>query len=176
MSQQRGRARDAVARPPLNRPAPITAQQRARVREVIEPVLTEAGYDLEDLAVDSDHGVNLDKIADLSRGISARLDAVEAAGDELIAGEYELEVGSRGVDRPLTEPRHWRRNIGRLVQVRAGERQLTARITAVDDTGVVLEEGRFPFAELGPGRIQVELKRIAETDDLDDDDDGEDEE
>jgi ribosome maturation factor RimP len=62
------------------------------------------------------------------------------------------------------------------VQVRAGERQLTARITAVDDTGVVLEEGRFPFAELGPGRIQVELKRIAETDDLDDDDDGEDEE
>jgi ribosome maturation factor RimP len=189
MSQQRGRARDAVARPPLNRPAPITAQQRARVREVIEPVLAEAGYDLEDLviqrvgrrhllriAVDSDHGVNLDKIADLSRDISARLDAAEAEGDELIAGEYELEVGSRGVDRPLTEPRHWRRNIGRLVQVKAGERQLTARITAVDDSGVVLEEGRFPFAELGPGRIQVELKRIAEADDLDDDDDGEDEE
>jgi hypothetical protein len=41
---------------------------------------------------------------------------------------------------------------------------------------VVLEEGRFAFAELGPGRIQVELKRIAEADDLDDDDDGEDEE
>jgi ribosome maturation factor RimP len=192
MSQQRGRARDAVARPghpPAHRPTPISAQQKARVREVIEPALAAAGYDLEDLmiqrvgrrhllriAVDSDHGVNLDKIADLSREISARLDAAEAEGDELIAGEYELEVGSRGVDRPLTEPRHWRRNIGRLVQVKAGERQLTARITAVDDSGVVLEEGRFAFADLGPGRIQVELKRIAEADDLDDDDDGEDEE
>jgi ribosome maturation factor RimP len=170
----------------------VSAEQKERVRAVIEPVLAAAGYDLEDLviqrvgrrhllriAVDSDQGVNLDQIADLSRDISARLDAVEAEGDELIAGEYELEVGSRGVDRPLTEPRHWRRNVGRLVQVKAGERQLTARITAVDDSGVVLEKDRFPFAELGPGRIQVELKRIEESGDLSDDlddDDGEDEE
>jgi ribosome maturation factor RimP len=171
----------------------VSAQQKERVRAVIQPVLTAAGYDLEDLliqrvgrrhllriAVDSDKGVNLDQIADLSRDISARLDAAEAEGDELIAGEYELEVGSRGVDRPLTEPRHWRRNTGRQVQVKAGERQLTARITAVDDSGVVLDKDRYPFAELGPGRIQVELKRIEEAgdlgDDLDDDDDGEDEE
>jgi ribosome maturation factor RimP len=171
----------------------VSAQQKERLRAVIEPVLAAAGYDLEDLliqrvgrrhllriAVDSDKGVNLDQIADLSRDISARLDAAEAEGNELIAGEYELEVGSRGVDRPLTEPRHWRRNTGRLVQVKAGERQLTARITAVDDSGVVLDKDRYPFAELGPGRIQVELKRIDEAgdlgDDLDDDDDGEDEE
>jgi ribosome maturation factor RimP len=167
----------------------MTAEDRQRVRAIIEPVLTAAGFDLEDLtiqrvgrrhllriAVDSDSGVNLDQIADLSRDISARLDEAEAGGDELIAGEYELEVGSRGVDRPLTEPRHWRRNVGRLVQVKAGDRQLAARITAVDDSGVVLENGRFPFAELGPGRIQVELKRIEGADDLDDDDDGEDEE
>ena len=170
----------------------MSAQQKERVRAVIEPVLAAGGYDLEDLviqrvgrrhllriAVDSDKGVNLDQIADLSRDISAGLDAAEAEGDELIAGEYELEVGSRGVDRPLTEPRHWRRNVGRLVQVKAGERQLTARITAVDDSGVVLDKDRHPFTELGPGRIQVELKRIEEASDLDDDlddDDGEDEE
>jgi ribosome maturation factor RimP len=198
MSQQRGRPRNAVAPRPRADVAsanqPVSAKQKERVRAVIEPVLAAAGYDLEDLviqrvgrrhllriAVDSDTGVNLDQIADLSRDISAGLDAAEAEGDVLIAGEYELEVGSRGVDRPLTEPRHWRRNIGRLVQVKAGERQLTARIIAVDDSGVVLEKDRFTFAELGPGRIQVELKRIEEAgdlggDDLDDDDDGEDEE
>ncbi len=130
----------------------MTDEDRRRVRAVIEPVLNAAGCDLEDLtiqrvgrrhllriAVDSDSGVNLDRIADLSRDISARLDEAEAGGDELIPGEYELEVGSRGVDRPLTEPRHWRRNVGRLVQVKAGGRQLTTRITAVDDTGVALE-------------------------------------
>src|SRR6185437_15629631 len=152
MSQQRGRARDAVARPPMDRPAPISAQQKTRVREVIEPALTAAGYDLEDLiiqrvgrrhllriAVDSDHGVNLDKIADLSREISARLDAAEADGDELIAGEYELEVGSRGVDRPLTEPRHWRRNRTRLVLVEVAGKPVTGRVTAVTETGVTLD-------------------------------------
>jgi ribosome maturation factor RimP len=159
------------------------------VREVIEPVVTGAGYDLEDLtiqrvgrrhlvriAVDSDHGINLDQIAELAREVSARLDEAEAAGDELIAGEYELEVGSRGVDRPLTEPRHWRRNVGRLVQVKAGDRQITARITAVDPDGVTLDETRFGLADLGPGRIQVELKRLETVDDDELEDLGEDEE
>jgi ribosome maturation factor RimP len=175
----------------------MSAAQKARVRDAVEPVVTKAGFDLEDLtiqrvgrrhllrlAVDSDTGVNLDQIADLSRLISTALDEAEASGEELIAGEYELEVGSRGVDRPLTEPRHWRRNVGRLVQVRAGEQTLTARVTAADADGVVLEATRYAFADLGPGRVQVELKRIEHLDATDpvaddevgDDDDGEDEE
>ena len=53
----------------------------------------------------------------LSRDISTALDAAEESGGELVPGEYELEVGTRGVDRPLTLPRHWRRNVGRLVKV-----------------------------------------------------------
>jgi ribosome maturation factor RimP len=174
---------------------PITAEHRARVRAVVEPVVTEAGYDLEDLAiqrvgrrhllriaVDSDTGVNLDDVAELSRRISAGLDAAEASGDELIAGEYELEVGSPGVDRPLTEPRHWRRNVGRLVKVTAGGESVTARVTGADESGVLLGTDRFAYADLGPGRVEVELKRLDEAvfpdapadDDLDDD--GEDEE
>jgi ribosome maturation factor RimP len=189
MSQQRSRRGSRDAGIPQDRPAPITAQLRQRVREVVEPVISAAGYDLEDLtiqrvgrrhllriAVDSDRGINLDQIADLSRDISAGLDAVEAAGDELIAGEYELEVGSRGVDRPLTEPRHWRRNVGRLIQVNAGNQQLTARITAADQDGVTLEETRYAFADLGPGRIQVELKRLETVDEDELEDLGEDEE
>jgi ribosome maturation factor RimP len=148
-------------------------------------VVTGAGYDLEDLtiqrvgrryvvriAVDSDAGVDLDAVAELSRKISTGLDAAEAGGDELIAGEYELEVGSPGVDRPLTEARHWRRNIGRLVEVRASGRPVTARIIDVDAAGVVLDAGRFEFVELGPGRVQVELKRLEDVVD----DEGEDEE
>jgi len=190
MAQQRDRraggSRDAGARD--------AGAHRERLREVVEPVVVAAGYDLEDfdvsrvgrrhllrVAVDSDKGVDLDAVAEVSRAISAALDETEAAGEQLIAGEYELEVGSRGVDRPLTEPRHWRRNRTRLVLVDVAGAPVTGRVTAVSETGVTLDvEGTartVAFADLGPGRVQVEMKRLAELpedDDFDDDDDDDD--
>jgi ribosome maturation factor RimP len=108
--------------------------------------------------------VSLDEIADLSRDISAALDSAEESGGAFTAGEYVLEVGSPGVDRPLTLPRHWRRNIGRLVAVRAGDRQLTGRITAADDERVTVDvDGReqdLGYGVLGPGRVQIEFGRL----------------
>lgn len=191
MAQQRDRraggSRDAGTRD--------AGAHRERLRKVVEPVVMAAGYDLEDLdvsrvgrrhllrvAVDSDKGVDLDAVAQVSRAVSAALDDAEAAGDELIAGEYELEVGSRGVDRPLVEPRHWRRNRTRLVRVDVAGTPVTGRVTAVTESGVTLDlEGAggaggaartVEFADLGPGRVQVEMKRLAELpDDLDEDED-----
>jgi ribosome maturation factor RimP len=159
------------------------AAYRARLRAVIAPVVEKAGYDLEDLVVsragrrhlvrvvvDTDGGVSLDGVAELSRDISTALDEHEEAGGEFTPGEYVLEVGSPGVDRPLTRPRQWRRNIGRLVAVTAADHRLTGRITAADDQGVTLEldgERRaFRYPELGPGRVQIEFGRL---DDLGDD-------
>jgi ribosome maturation factor RimP len=186
-------------RPPRERVTPVErpsgadrAAHASRLRAVVEPVILATGYDLEALsvsrvgrkhlvriAVDSDTGVDLDAVADLSRQISAALDAVEESGDELIAGEYELEVGSPGVDRALTEPRHWRRNIGRLVQVRVGERQLTGRVSGTDDAGVTFDvDGvaqQHAYDQLGPGHVQIEFKRLAELDDGTDVDELEDE-
>jgi hypothetical protein len=46
-----------------------------------------------------------------------RLPMEDLRGPAIIAGEYVLEVSSPGVDRALTQPRHWRRNVGRLVTV-----------------------------------------------------------
>lgn len=174
----------------------MAQQHRQRLQAVVEPVVAAGGYDLEDLtvsrvgrrhllriAVDSDSGVDLDAVADLSRGISAALDEAEAGGDELIAGEYELEVGSPGVDRPLTLPRHWRRNRARLVKVKAAGNEVTGRVVAADDAGVTLDvdgdRRTHAYTELGPGRVQVELKRLAELpepddEDIDDDEEGED--
>ncbi|WP_432986823.1 ribosome maturation factor RimP [Dactylosporangium sp. CA-233914] len=178
----------------------MAQQHRQRLLAVVEPVVAAGGYDLEDLsvtrvgrrhllriAVDSDAGVDLDAVAELSRSISAALDKAEAEGDELIAGEYELEVGSPGVSRPLTLPRHWRRNRTRLVKVRAAGREVTGRVLATDDDGVTLDvEGAketYSYADLGPGRVEIELKRLAELpdpeeeeDDIDADDDEDDEE
>ena len=70
------------------------------------------------------------------------------------------------MDRALTQPRHWHRNLGRLVSVRVGGRQLTGRVTATHERGVSLDvDGRqvdATFDELGPGRVQVEFTRLAE--------------
>ncbi|NIL41323.1 ribosome maturation factor RimP [Salinispora arenicola] len=183
------------------------ATRRARLHQVVEPVVQGAGYDLEDLSVsragrrhvvqvivDADGGVDLDAVADVSRAVSAALDAAEEVGGDIVAGEYQLEVSSPGVARPLTLPRHWRRNTGRLVRftVRGGpeavDRQITGRVVEADDERVVVETdaGRTEWrhAELGPGRVQVEFTRPGEPDAFDgtdeagdfDDDDVEDEE
>ena len=146
----------------------------ARIADVIRPVIVAAGLDLEAVrvsaagrrrllrvVVDSDRGVSLDDAAAISRELSAALDAVAVMGDF----PYTLEVSSPGVDRPLTDYRHWRRAVGRLVRVTVtdsgGAQPVSGRISAADIDGVTLEvEGarrRFPYAALGAGAIQVEF-------------------
>jgi ribosome maturation factor RimP len=182
---RRSRDAEAETRAPAAPRIDLVAA-KARVRAVIEPVVTGAGYDLEDVGlsragrrhvvrvlVDADGGINLDDVAVVSRAISAALDEAEESGGEVLAGEYQLEVGSPGVDRPLTLPRHWRRNITRLVTVNG----LTGRVTATDDQGIVLDvDGitrELAYAELGPGKVQIEFKRMNEVE-FDEDDDAED--
>ena len=155
-----------------------------RLAELIEPVVAAAGMDLEAvrmsvagkrrllrIVVDGDGGVSLDDAADVSREISAMLDEANALGEV----PYTLEVSSPGVDRPLTEPRHWRRAVGRLVKVKvAGEGTVEGRILAADADGVTLDlaggERRFGQGELGAGSIQIEFGRIPDAE-LDEDED-----
>jgi len=172
--------------------APGTADT-ARVASLIEPVLKAMDIDLEGvkiaaagrrrvlrIIVDADGGVSLDDIAEVSREVAARLDARNAMGD----APYTLEVTSPGVDRPLTQPRHWRRAIGRLVVVAVTEedhpsRQESpgspvdheARVIDADQQSVTLEIGgaqrTVSYSLLGPGRVQVEFGRLPEDDDAD---------
>lgn len=155
------------------------ATLRQRVTDVIAPVTRKAGFDLERVAVsrvgrrhsvrvvvDRDGPLGLDAIAEVSRVVSEALDAAERHGGTVVPGEYVLEVSSPGVDRPLTEPRHWRRNIGRLVAVAVDGSPVTGRVLAAGDTGVTLDvdgdgSGReLAYQRLGAGRVQVELRRI----------------
>jgi ribosome maturation factor RimP len=155
--------------------ANTTAQAREHLLEVLTPVVSATGHDLEDVTVtsagrrslvrvvvDADGGVDLDAIADVSRAVSDALDA-DAPGGSAFAGPYVLEVSSPGVDRPLTEPRHWRRAAGRLVQVTVGEQTVTGRVQAADDAGVTLDVDGAPrqirWGELGKGKVQVEFNR-----------------
>ena len=163
--------------------SPEMGGEEGRIADVIRPVVAAAGMDLESVrvsaagrrrllrvVVDSDQGVSLDDAATISRQLSAALDTVAVMGDF----PYTLEVSSPGVDRPLIDPRHWRRAVGRLVQVTVNDAgvsgvsgisgisgAISGRIVAADSDGVTLDVGgtrrRFGYPALGAGAVQVEF-------------------
>jgi len=140
--------------------------------ELVSPLL-ELGLDVEAVeitpagkrrilrvAVDKDGGVTLDDVADATREVSRVLDDSDVMGEH----PYTLEVTSRGVDRPLTLPRHWRRNADRLVAVTLTDGEVfTGRIQESDDTGAQVEaDGRsrqVSFAEVDKALVQIEFNR-----------------
>lgn len=148
---------------------------RARLVQLLTPAVEATGHDLEDISVspagkrrvvrvvvDKDGGITLDDVADVARAISELLDTAEADEPDLLGGAYVLEVSSPGVDRPLTAPRHWRRNVGRLVKATVADGSVvTGRLHAADDLEVVLEvdgaERTLLVAELVSGAVQVEF-------------------
>jgi ribosome maturation factor RimP len=85
------------------------------------------------------------------------------ATDVLGGSPYVLEVTSPGVDRPLTEPRHWRRALGRLVKVAVDGEEVVGRVVGARDDEVELDVGgarrTCPVSSLGRGRVQVEFNR-----------------
>lgn len=114
------------------------------------------------VVVDADGGVDVDTIAAVTRAVSAALDAADVMGER----PYTLEVTSRGLDRPLTSPRHWRRNLGRLVAVRTGGgERFIGRIVAGDDPPTTVrlavdgQERALGLHEIAEARIEPELKK-----------------
>jgi ribosome maturation factor RimP len=153
---------------------------------LLEPVVSAAGLELESVrigragsrrvlrvVVDAEDGVDMDDVARVSRAVAAEVDGRDAMG----SGPYTLEVSSPGVDRPLTEPRHWRRARGRLVRVSVRDfsprtadaadppadrgRTVEGRVVAATQAGVTLDldgaQHEISYADLGPGQVQVEF-------------------
>ena len=112
------------------------------------------------VAVDKDGGVTLDDVADATREVNRVLDDSDVMGEQ----PYTLEVTSRGVDRPLTLPRHWRRNTDRLVKVTLTDGSaVTGRITGCDDDKATLDvsgtDRDVAYAEVAKALVQVEFNR-----------------
>jgi ribosome maturation factor RimP len=115
------------------------------------------------VAVDKDGGVTLDEVAAATRAVSAVLDVSDALGEQ----PYTLEVTSRGVSRPLTLPRHWRRNQGRLVKVTLTDgEQVTGRIGVSTESVVTLQVDRedrdIAYADVAKALVQIEFNRRTE--------------
>ena len=147
-----------------------------RVEQALTPVVATEGFDLEAVEVqpagrrrlvrvlvDRDGGVTLDHIASLTTILSAALDDTNAMGEQ----PYVLEVSSPGVGRPLTLPRHWRRNATRLARVTMADgSEVVGRISGSDDTGATLDEVAdhpepltLPYSEISEAHVEVEFTR-----------------
>ena len=150
-----------------------TDQTRDRLAEVLTAPLAEDGLDVEAIeitpagrrrllrvAVDKDGGVTMDDIAAATRQVSTLLDDSDVMGEH----PYTLEVTSPGTDRPLTLPRHWRRNRSRLVKVTTSDGEtVTGRVTDSDEDCATLDvEGNdrvVRFEDVAKARIQIEFNR-----------------
>jgi ribosome maturation factor RimP len=195
MTDRPGRRPGSAPHRPASAPKRPDPARTERVVVVLAPVVSSTGLELEDVElriigrrlvvrvlVDSDHGVTLDEVAVASRAVADALDISDVLGDD----PYTLEVSSPGVDRPLTQPRHWHRNVGRLVAVTLTDgRETTGRLLSVTDDSAELEvnlKGRtsrttVSLAEVRRAVVQVEFSRVADAElgdesDLPDDDAG----
>jgi ribosome maturation factor RimP len=107
--------------------------------------------------------LSLDDVAEASRSVSEALDASDVLGQ----APYVLEVSSPGVDRPLVEPRHFTRNVGRLVRVELTDgTAVEGRIESVDDGLELTVAGPkkgmtgtrvLGWPQVARGRVQVEF-------------------
>ncbi|KGN36823.1 ribosome maturation protein RimP [Knoellia subterranea KCTC 19937] len=144
------------------------AGRRRVVKVVVDRELTSEGD-----ITQTQSSLSLDEIAEATRTLSDALDESDVLGEQ----PYTLEVTSPGVSRPLTAPGHFRRNVGRLVELtpRDGER-VTGRITraSVDDLTLTIpavkknpaRDESFAYAAIDHADVQVEFSRKddAETD------------
>jgi ribosome maturation factor RimP len=156
-----------------------TPEIRDRLVALLTAPLAALGVDLEAVeltsagrrrmlrvAVDKDGGPTMDDLADATREVSRLLDDSDVMGEQ----PYTLEVSSRGVDRPLELPRHWRRNVDRLVRVDLADGwTVTGRVLAADEDAVTLDVAgaarRVPYADVRRARVQVEFKPFEKRED-----------
>ena len=147
------------------------------ISQAITPVVSGLGFFLEDVqvtragksqiitcVVDGGSSLTLDQVTQVSREISAILDVATFLDDQ----PFILEVTSPGIDRPLTERRHWEKNLTRLVIVTLLDGSaVQGRITELTDNGVRLienikgrmKEHNVEFADIKRAQIEVEFNR-----------------
>lgn len=127
-------------------------------------LVSPGGHRIVTCIVDGPSSLNLDQVTAVSRAISELLDEASFMGDT----PFTLEVTSPGVDRPLTKPRHFQKNVGRLLKVvKTDGTTITGRITSSTDTGLTLtvaekkeiKEVSVAISEIKKANVEIEFNR-----------------
>ena len=144
--------------------------QKESAISALRPIIESDGKFLEDITIvkagkrllvtiiiDSDSHLSLDDVAHVTRLISETLETLPTLGDS----PFTLEVTTPGVDRPLTLPRHWKKNIGHLVRIsQSSGETLSGRILEVDSQTVTLDTGSLPLDSIKRAVIEVEFEKL----------------
>jgi ribosome maturation factor RimP len=148
-----------------------------QISELVTPAVSDLGFYLEDVhvatpgshrivtcIVDGDASLNLDQVTSVSRVISELLDEAPFMGET----PFTLEVTSPGVDRPLTQPRHFAKNFDRLLKIiKLDGSEVTGRILSNSDHDVTLTvtvkketvEQTISLAEIKRAVVEIEFNR-----------------
>ena len=138
------------------------------ISAAIRPIIEATGNYLEELTitsagkvkiltviVDSDSHLNLDQITAVTKEISEVIETLEELGDTA----FTLEVTSPGIDRPLTKPRHWRKNLDRLVKITMTSGQdIQGRIGEATETVVLVDNQKVSLEDIKRAVLEIEFK------------------
>jgi ribosome maturation factor RimP len=144
-----------------------------KIKEFILPILDREGIHLVDLElrgyannqvlsifVDTDTGITLEQVANITREIEGILDL-----EDPIHGRYRLEVSSPGIDRPLTELWQFRKNIGRWLRVLYNDQnqklEKTGLLKEIKEDRILLAEKKqeleIPLSQIIKAVIKINL-------------------
>ena len=145
------------------------------ITTAIRPIVEASGNYLEEVTVtpvgksrmvtvivDNEKHLNLDQVTAVSREISEVIETLSALGEL----PFTLEVTSPGVDRPLTAPRHWRKNHGRLIKATMNDgKVIEGRIGQATETDVLIADTAVAYADIKKALIEIEFKSTVRSDD-----------
>jgi ribosome maturation factor RimP len=107
--------------------------------------------------VDGDTHLSLDQVTAATKGISEIVEGIQSLGQT----PFTLEVTSPGLDRPLTKPRHWRKNIDRLVKVILLDgSEVKGRVKDTSETSTTIDEQVVNFTDVKRATLEIEFKQV----------------
>lgn len=150
-----------------------TEQLAARVRELTEEVIMGTPYFIVDVEVrghkgtrvveifiESDADLSHDHLANISNEVGFLLDV-----EDVIDGSYTLEVSSPGIKRPLTMPRQFKKNVGRVLRVKYESEEgttenIVGELRATDDDTITIETSsdesvRIPYDAIERAKLEL---------------------
>jgi ribosome maturation factor RimP len=142
---------------------------KEQVLAVITPAIESLGFYVEDITitsagkrsmltviVDGDTHLSLDQVTVATKAISEIVENLPTLGNN----PFTLEVTSPGLDRPLTKPRHWRKNQERLIKIVLNDgKEINGRIKDSTESAVTVDDKSINFADIKRATLEVEFKK-----------------
>jgi ribosome maturation factor RimP len=142
---------------------------KEQVLAVITPAIESLGFYIEDITitsagkrsmltviVDGDTHLSLDQVTVATKAISEIVENLPTLGNN----PFTLEVTSPGLDRPLTKPRHWRKNQDRLIKIVLTDgKEINGRIKDSDETSATVDDQTINFSDIKRATLEIEFKK-----------------